>query len=52
MLKDTISLADAFQRLPKEIKRKQIQFNGRTTLNSMIRELKLGSIKLEHMIWK
>ena len=51
MVKDTVTLAEVFRKLPKTLKTQKVPLTGRLTLNSMLRRLKAGSIKIDALLW-
>ena len=51
MVKDTVTLAEVFRKLPKTLNTQKVPLTGRLTLNSMLRRLKAGSIKMDALLW-
>ena len=50
--KDTVTLAQVFCKLPKDLKKQKVPFNARTTLQSMLKRLNAGQIKIDALLWR
>lgn len=49
IVKDTVTLAEVFRKLPKTLKTQKVPLMGHLTLNSMLQSLQGGEYKNRHL---